>query len=260
MNTLKIAPNTSGSWGLTANQLKFIAIACMLIDHIAHVFVPWDTALATLMHFVGRVTGPIMFFMAAAGYHYTRNNNRYMARLAIFAIISYLPFLYCFTGHVVPADISDVLYLNVIYTIFLGVAAIRVRHSNMHNGFKAIIILGLYLLSSIGDWGTLCISIMLVFDLFQGDFKKQFWGYMAVIFLQGGLLDVINWPLYLLYGGTVDLSYLWSSISDFGMILPAILLSRYNGQKGTGGVVAKYSFYLFYPVHLIVLGLLRYFL
>lgn len=261
MNTLKIAPNTSDSWGLTANQLKFIAIACMLIDHIAHVFVPWDTALSTIMHFVGRITGPIMFFMAAAGYHYTRNINRYMVRLAAFAIISYFPFLYCFAGNIVPTSLGEVFNFNVIYTIFLGVAAIRVRRASIHNGLKAIVILALYLLSCFGDWGTICISIMLVFDIFQGNFKKQFWAYLAVIFLQDGLLYVLISPLYnLAYGNPVDLQYLWSSVDGFGTILPVILLSRYNGKKGTGGAVAKYSFYVFYPLHLIILGLLRDFL
>lgn len=43
--------------GLTLNALKTMAVAAMVIDHIAVAFVPEGTALGILMHFVGRITG-----------------------------------------------------------------------------------------------------------------------------------------------------------------------------------------------------------
>lgn len=82
--------NTKGF--LNRNQLKYLVIAAMLIDHIAWAFVPTASLLGQVMHIIGRLTGPTMAYMLAEGYHYTRNVKKYAMRLGIFAVISWLPF------------------------------------------------------------------------------------------------------------------------------------------------------------------------
>lgn len=62
-----LSPRISGN-GITLNSLKYIAILAMTIDHIAFAFVPDGTPLAIVMHIVGRITGPVMFFSAVEGY------------------------------------------------------------------------------------------------------------------------------------------------------------------------------------------------
>ena len=84
--------------GLTAFQLKLIAITAMLIDHLAWYYVDLDTGLGQLLHMVGRLTAPIMCFFIAEGYRHTRSLRRYAARLAVFALISQLPFTYYSLG------------------------------------------------------------------------------------------------------------------------------------------------------------------
>ena len=113
--------------GTALNSLKYAAIAAMTVDHIAYAFVPNGTVLALVMHFFGRITGPVMFFSAVEGYHHTRNLNRYLFRLAAFAAISWFPFLYFRYG----GDLSEMAFMrpNVIYTIFMGVLAIKIRRS-----------------------------------------------------------------------------------------------------------------------------------
>ena len=61
--------NTKGF--LNRNQLKYLVIAAMLIDHIAWAFVPTASLLGQVMHVIGRLTGPTMAYMLAEGYHYT---------------------------------------------------------------------------------------------------------------------------------------------------------------------------------------------
>ena len=56
---------------LSALSLKLIAIAAMVVDHIAFTFVPYGTPLWTVMDAVGKLTGPIMFYMAVEGFHHT---------------------------------------------------------------------------------------------------------------------------------------------------------------------------------------------
>lgn len=107
---------------LSALSLKLIAIAAMVVDHVAFTFVPYGTPLWTVMDAVGKLTGPIMFYMAVEGFHHTRSIRRYLARLAVFAGVSYFPFLYfCAMGQ--PEQMNP-LRLNVIYTISLGVLAV----------------------------------------------------------------------------------------------------------------------------------------
>ena len=71
---------------LNRNQLKYLVIAAMLIDHIAWAFVPTASLLGQVMHVIGRLTGPTMAYMLAEGYHYTRNVKKYAVRLGIFAV------------------------------------------------------------------------------------------------------------------------------------------------------------------------------
>ena len=66
---------------LNRNQMKYLAITAMLIDHIAAVYVPVDTAAGQLMRFVGCLTGPVMAFFLAEGYRYTRDHRKYGLRL-----------------------------------------------------------------------------------------------------------------------------------------------------------------------------------
>lgn len=58
---------------LNRNQLKYLVIITMLIDHITWAFVPIDSILGQVMHFIGHLTGSTMAYFVAEGYHYTRN-------------------------------------------------------------------------------------------------------------------------------------------------------------------------------------------
>ena len=73
---------------LNRNQLKYILIVAMIIDHIAWKFVPTASLLGELMHLVGRLTGPSMAILLAEGYSYTTDKMKYAKRLFIFSLIS----------------------------------------------------------------------------------------------------------------------------------------------------------------------------
>lgn len=241
---------------LTINTLKCIAIIAMTIDHVAYAFVPDGTWLSIAMHFIGRITGPVMFFSAVEGYHHTKNINRYIARLAVFALISWLPFAYFSYG----GDWANMnlMHLNVIYTILMGVLAIRVRREMKNPVLKTILIVCLILATLPADWATLGVIIILVFDYYYGNFKNQAFAYCVVVLLGGGVLSLLSLPFYsLLYGMEFPAETYLYSLSNIGMFLPIVLLGFYNGQKGAGGRFSKWFFYVFYPLHLLLLGFLQ---
>ena len=245
--------------GTALNSLKYAAIAAMTVDHIAYAFVPNGTVLALVMHFFGRITGPVMFFSAVEGYHHTRNLTRYLFRLAAFAAISWFPFLYfCYGG-----DLSEMAFMrpNVIYTIFMGVLAIKIRRSERirNPAIRASLILVLVILCVPADWGCTGIIMILVFDWFYGDFRNQAFAYCMVVLLDMGVLSLITRPFFGLFYDHVfqiDLEYFMYSAENLGAFLPVILLSQYNGRRG-GGKLSKWFFYLYYPTHLLLLGMLQ---
>lgn len=246
--------------GLTVNTLKYIAILAMVIDHIAYAFVPSGTALSIVMHLIGRTTGPIMFFSAVEGYHHTSNVHKYMLRLAVFAIISWFPFLYFRYG----GDLARMEFMrpNVIYTIFLGVLSIHIRrNTHIKNPvIKALLILILIMLCVPADWGCTGIMIIIVLDYFYGNFKHQAFVYCLIVLLDMQVLTMLTQPVFDLFYDHVfyiDTEFYLYSIEQVGAFIPIILLSFYNGKHGAKTKFSKWFFYVFYPLHLLVLGFLQ---
>ena len=130
-NTMKI---------LSIDELKYIAIIAMLIDHVGNAFINDSSQLYHIMSLVGRITGPIMFFAAVEGYHHTKSLKKYIIRLLVFALVSYLPFMYVFR------DNFNALRLNVIFTILIGVLAIHVRRKIKNIFLKTFVILVLIIM------------------------------------------------------------------------------------------------------------------
>lgn len=243
--------------GLNGEALKLIAIVAMTIDHIAFAFVPAESLLSIAMHAVGRITGPVMFYLAAEAYHHTRSVPRYVLRLAVFALVSYLPFqLFCYGGELLGR--FSLTRLNVIYTILLGVLAVWVRHEVRPMPLKILLIAALILLAVPGDWGTSGVLMILAFDFYYGAFKNQAFAYVLLVLVDQYVLNLFTYPLSsLIYEGVPDFSMWLYGAENLGLFFPLFLLSRYNGQRGEHPIGGKWLFYVYYPAHLTVLGLIR---
>ena len=154
--------------GLSGSALKWIAIACMLIDHIAWGFVPLSSPAGQIMHVVGRVTAPTMCFFIAEGYHYTRDVKKYAFRLLVFALVSQIPFTFFETG-----KIFAFRGFSVIYTLLLSLLAVWAWDAVKNPALRFLAVLGLCVLALPGDWMFLDIIFSLIFYRFRGDFKRQ---------------------------------------------------------------------------------------
>lgn len=230
--------------GITASDLKYIAILAMLIDHCAWLFIPTDTVFAQVLHFIGRITAPIMCFFITEGFHYTRNIKKYIGRLAVFAVISHFAYLYCFTGSFFGKRNE-----SVITTLLLSLLAVWVLNcEKVIPCFKVPIILVIMMLAEHCDWGCRLVFFSIAFELGRGNRRNQLLAYGATAFL----LKIL--PLVKIISADTELFF--SQIYNLGVILPIPLIMMYNGQKG-GGKSTKWVFYVFYPAHLIVLGLIN---
>lgn len=251
-NTTVVKPETGK--GLSACAIKYIAAAAMLIDHIAWCFVETYSVLGQIMHIIGRLTAPIMCYFIAEGYHYTRSVGKYLLRLGFFAVISWAPFVFMEYG-TLPVQIVDGSFRvnpvqGVIYTFFLTLLALKVRHSEKMSAFdKGTVIVSLCIFSMIGDWFFFPIIWALLFDKYRDNFKKQMiWFAVVAAFME--LLFII-----------LGMGFAESAF-QLGVLLAVIPLHFYNGKRGGSEKLRtfnKWFFYIFYPLHLGLLGILKFY-
>ena len=78
--------------GLSKAQLQYLAIIAMVADHAAWGFLDFENPIAFCIHIFGRLTLPIMCFFIAEGFAHTHDVRKYILRMAIFALISVVPF------------------------------------------------------------------------------------------------------------------------------------------------------------------------
>ena len=79
---------------LSAFDLKLLAMAAMLADHIGYLFFPQ----ALWMRCVGRLAFPIFAFQVAEGWYRTHDRRRYFLRLALCGLLSEIPFELAISG------------------------------------------------------------------------------------------------------------------------------------------------------------------
>lgn len=122
---------TKRAQGFNANQLKVIAITAMTIDHVISVIFPdypTDWRLI-LLHIVGRLAAPIMWFFIAEGYHYTHNVKKYAFRLFLFALISHFAYNFAFGIPFIPFQTTVFNQTSVIWSLAWGLVGLVVMDS-----------------------------------------------------------------------------------------------------------------------------------
>lgn len=228
--------------GISAYQLKVIAIVAMTFDHIAWMWIPIASLSGQCMHIVGRITAPVMCYLLVEGYIHTHNVRRYTLRLGLFAVISAFAF-YIYerragmTGGGLPS-------LGMIYTLFLALLAIRVYDSHFGKMKKRLSIVCLFLLSLLGDWAGIGLIWPLMLYIYKDDKKAQLrlLAYTAALFAGLVALD----------GAVNNPGCPYIALFQFGMLLAVPIIGAYNGSLG-GKRGGKWFFYVYYPAHMLVI-------
>ena len=239
---------------LDSNTVKVIAIAAMTVDHIAWAAFPGypTELLPLLMHLIGRVTCPIMCYFIAEGYHHTRDVNKYTARLFLFALISHFAYIFAsqdFQGwsSFIPFFNGNVLnQTGVMWSLAWGLVMLRVVNSPRIRGtwVKILLVILICLVSFPADWSCVAALCVLAIGTNRGRFKTQM---LWMVFYVAIYAVVYAFALDPVYG-----------ILQMGVVLAIPILLLYNGQRGKSprvNRVMKWMFYLYYPLHLGVIGL-----
>ena len=239
--------------GLSSNAVKLIAIAAMTLDHIAWAVYPGYPLqiLPLLMHLIGRITCPIMCYFIAEGAHYTRNIRNYTLRLFIFAFISHFCYIYASADFIdwrsfIPFYSGNVLnQTSVMWSLAWGLVMLRTAKSALRTGVKTLLIILICLVSFPSDWSCIASLCVMAFGTNRGELKKQsFW----LIFYTAIYAAVYFFAIDRVYG-----------LLQMGVVLAIPVIRQYNGQRGRYPGVNKFMkwlFYIYYPLHLLIIGLL----
>ncbi len=230
----------------SGNSLKWIAIVAMTLDHSLSVLFPQLEAsvFGFAIHAIGRLTAPIMFFFISEGFFYTKSRKKYIFRLFLFAILSH--FAYCFAFSIPMIPFTNGSFFNqtgVIWALAWSAVALELFNGNhrIPGWLQIALFAGILVITFPADWS--CIAVLSVVSMYdhRGDFKKQ----MACLLLWTCLYAIVSFFF-------VDRLY---GLQQLCVVLAVPVLSLYNGKKG-GGKWSKWLFYVYYPLHLFVLGLL----
>ena len=230
--------------GLNRTEMKLIAIFAMAADHVALFLLspgrrPDLFGLYALMRFLGRLTGPTMFFFLAEGFRHTSSREKYGLRLLLFGLISQIPYALV-RGH-------SLLYpdYNVILTLFVSFLVLSASEKIENRGLNFAVVFALILLTIRFDWGL--VGPLLAWFFFRNadncPLQRRFYALICVIMVAAPCLHFLR----------IGLPW-YGEIWQLGMFLFLPFLSLYNGEPGRP---LKWLFYLFYPAHLFLLWLLK---
>lgn len=227
---------------LSGSAIKLIAMITMLIDHAAafllYNFEFMNAALVTVLgkeitayyifRTVGRLAFPLYCFLLSEGFSHTKSHKKYIINLFVFALLSEIPWNLAHTGTLLYSK------QNIFFTLLLGYLALYfIEKFKSKPLFQIVSVVALFGLSLVirADYGNM--------------------GFIAVI------------TMHVLRNNPLPRAIIFPCLlsSRFRAALAFIPIALYNGKRGfIRGKLGKYICYAFYPIHILIIALIRIFL
>lgn len=217
---------------LNNNQLKIIAMISMLIDHIGLVFFPN----IIILRYIGRLAFPIYAYMIAEGCRYTKNRKKYLGIIAVMAIIF----------QIVYFVFMQSIYQGILVNFSFSIATIFAIESFFKNK-KALNKIFMVVFISTVLFIYLCLPI--IFEEYGFYIDYDIWGLLLPILVY---FAPNKWCRAIF---TATLLIIMTIVSGKNMqwwsLLTIPLFILYNEERGSKKL--KYVFYIFYPLHLVII-------
>ena len=226
---------------LSGSALKIIAVVSMLCDHVAKFILSsyrfaWKPLLIVsgtkinlyflMTSLIGRIAFPLFAFLIVEGYFHTRDLKKYVLNLFVFGILTIVPW------NLLRGGLLDFHSFNVLFTFLFGILAIY--GMDHFKGWKAFFCVAAALVLSYmmkTDYSIMGILLIILFHAFRNRREYQSLSLLACLFRGKKVI---------------------------GIPLAALSILLYNGKRGfIKGKAWKYAFYAFYPLHLLVIYLVR---
>jgi len=217
-------------------MIKFIAAISMLVDHIGFVFFPH----VIWFRVIGRLAMPMFAFAMARAFSSVDINNpmednkakKYFFRLLIFSIISQIPYQFMF-GYGFNIGFTWLIGFLILYTY---------THHKNYKGIFIIIFLLLFPASTAISYGISGVLYPLM--LYLCIYRKKSYNYAI-------LGSIILYGIYII-------QYQMNIVQMAAIVaVPLIMLLI---KKDNIIRLNKWFYYAFYPVHMAILVIIKYFL
>ncbi len=237
--------------GLRKEALQILAVIFMLSDHIWATFMSFGN----WMTYVGRLAFPIFAFFVAEGFCRSSDVKKYALRLLGFGIISEIPFNLFYSSR-----IFNPYHQNVMFTLLLGLFAIIVidrlkKDRSAKNIALSVLWLLLIAIASVigfADYGFSGVITVVMFYLFRDFPFARVLQLVAmvlinIVFFEGQVIPVE------LFGKAFEIP------TQAFAVFALIPIWLYGGKRYKKNKAVQYGFYAFYPLHMLVLYLIKYF-
>lgn len=241
----------NSKWDISSAGLHILAMGFMLCDHLWAMFFPKEEWLTC----IGRIAFPIFAFMIVEGYLHTRNLQRYLLRMFVWAILAEIPFDLMYSS-----SIFYPYHQNVLWTFLLSlllIILIEKSKSCFQPVLAAFLSVGLTILGFVLGYATMVdyygVGVLMVLTFYF--FRNRNWKSWLCQFL---CLYILNVKLLGGYYYVVQVFGFEIEIVQQGFALLAlILIWIYQGRQGIHNKVFQYFCYGFYPVHMLLLFIAR---
>ena len=253
---------------LSRNAVKWIALAAMTCNHISWVFLSpgtWNGSwLSILLKDIGYFTAITMCFFLTRGFAGTRSRRKYFLRLFSFALLSQLPFSLAFTKEGILSW-TPVNMLGTLTLCFLELICLERLKEKRSNQMPAVILF-FAILSFPFDWAFYAPIFTGLFYRAESDTDKlrRIYIVSAAVIWADSTVGALSCSMGVLSafltgagcGAAVYLSgicvrYLYKeqeSVRTGERMSNSSFLSSFRN---------RWIFYLYYPFHLLVLGIWR---
>lgn len=280
-------------FGLSSFWLKLIGYLLRTLDHVGRLFIEKGSGVTIptayyVLRAIGKCAFPIFVFFAVEGLYHTKSVKNYLLRLGILALARDC-FGFAFGAIVKLPVINNPLIGNVFTDLFRGVLALYlIKRKDWFSLLAALpiayeflagyVVDGTYGTLFKADWGAFSIVLFLFIYLFREIYSlnlskkanranvdtsvlEQAAGalprnaFECVGILSAYLLFYLFYRLGFVWNGYYLLPNEFIPIGTYS-VLSCLLLLFYNGKRGPDNKVIRSCFYLYYPIHLLILGIL----
>ena len=163
----------------------------------------------------------------------------------MFAIISHFAYCFAFGINYIPFSTGSIFnQTSIMWTLAWSVIALYIVYGNnkLKESHKWFLVILLNLVTFSSDWSSIGLMIILTMYKHRENLNKQ-------------MKNMFFWTLIYSLVSFIFVNKTYGIIQLF-VIISYPLLKQYNGQKGKVNWM-KWFFYLYYPLHLIIIGILR---
>ena len=262
--------------GLTASDLKWIALVLMVLDHI-HYFFAFTGYIPAWFSMLGRLSAPLFLFCLVEGLSHTRSRKKYFMKIYTISILMNALLFLMLSGFL-PIRPDGFCPMNGMMTAFailivvfqgfdwleekrwsIGLAAVvlplawPILAGSLMRSCPALqmplAVLGYTFLPMWNTNSDACLPVLvtgILLYLFRKNRKAQ-----AIAFTGFTLLYFVGYVGSAIYRlPDFHWTQMFTTYYEWYEVLAAPLMLCYDGKRGGG---SKAFFYIFYPTHIYIL-------